>query len=73
MIEQKSIQLKLYWIPSHLDERAPKTNMSFPYYFFALNYFADHYAGLAAKSVQVEMNCASGVLYHASLVGKKIS
>ena len=37
---------------------------------FALNHCADHFAGIAAASVQLENNAAIGVVFHCSLVNK---
>ena len=70
LLESRDLRLKLYWVPSHMDKKRPKSNMFVPDDFFPLNFFPDYFPNLVAKRVQVDLNCASGVLFYSGLVGK---
>ena len=64
------VRLKLYWVPGHMDKDVSKRKHHVPDYHFLLNHVADSFAERAAKSVELEMNVVSGVLWYSSLVQK---
>ena len=70
LVEAQHLELKLFWAPGHFDKVRPKCNRAIPDVFFVLNHCADYFAGIAAESVQLDMNCVSGVLYRSNLVNK---
>ena len=69
-LEQYAIQLKLFWVPGHLDTAVPKSKKHVPDIFFAVNHVADRFASIAANAVQLDMNVVAKVLYYTSLVKK---
>jgi hypothetical protein len=69
-LDDKPLTLKLYWVPGHLDTDVSKVKEPVPDVHFALNFLADHFAGLATYQIDHPMNIASGVLHFTSIVQK---
>jgi hypothetical protein len=67
-LDTKSLVLKLFWVPGHLDTKPLKNPRHIPDVFFALNHAADFFADKAAEAFQVPLHAASGVLHHTKLV-----
>lgn len=69
-LETTSVVLKLFWVPGHLDTSVAKVRTRVPDIHFALNHAADHFADKAARSEELGMHVASGVLYYSRLIAK---
>jgi hypothetical protein len=67
-LDTKSLVLKLFWVPGHLDTKPLKIPRHVPDVFFALNHAADYLADKAAAKAEVPLHLASGVLHHSRLV-----
>ena len=67
-IDSKPIELKLFWVPGHLDKDTSKVTSPVPDNHFLLNHVADTLADKGAKHVEIGMQHASRVLYYSKLV-----
>jgi hypothetical protein len=71
LLRKKNVQLKVKWMPSHLDEDGTQIRPSnVTKLDVAGNNFADKYAALAAAAVQVPVQVAADCKYNYKLVKK---